>query len=332
MDPSLYKDIITLRGLKYHYYYSPAQDGRRTLLFCHGFPSTSKDWCGIASYFQEQGYGLIVPDMLGYGGTDKPADPALYVQSAMSQDLVCILDAEKVEKVVAVGHDWGTGSVSRLANWYPERVSAYAFFAAAYSPPRPKNFDYGALLARLQQKHGYELFGYWAFFNRDDADQVIQDHIESFMSLVWPHDPRCWVDRLAPTGAIEKTLREDWTAPLPAYMSEVDKQGIITTFRANKFVGPTCWYKTVVRGMSPAEDERIPADRAYPPAGTPIFFGAAKNDYVCVPSDGYEAFKDEHFAEGQVTMKEYDADHWLILSKVNEISRDLEAWIKGFTD
>lgn len=44
--------------------------------------------------------------MLGYGGTDKPADPALYVQSAMSQDLVCILDAEKVEKVVAVGHDW----------------------------------------------------------------------------------------------------------------------------------------------------------------------------------------------------------------------------------
>ena len=197
MDRSLYKDVTTLRGLKYHYYYSPAQDGKHTLLFCHGFPSTSNDWRGIVPYFQKEGYGLIVPDMLGYGGTDKPADPALYVQSAMSQDLICILDAEKVAKVIAIGHDWyvakeprravrtfdvialgrGTGAISRLANWYPERVSAYAFFASTYSPPRSKNFDYDALLVRLQQKHGYEIFGYWAFFNRDDADQVIQDHV-----------------------------------------------------------------------------------------------------------------------------------------------------------
>ena len=106
MNSSLYKEIVTLRGLKYHYYHSPAQDGKRTLLFCHGFPSTSKDWSRIALSFKEQGYGVIVPDMLGYGGTDKPADPALYVQSAMSQDIVCILDAENVEKAVAIGHDW----------------------------------------------------------------------------------------------------------------------------------------------------------------------------------------------------------------------------------
>ncbi|KIP06414.1 hypothetical protein PHLGIDRAFT_106968 [Phlebiopsis gigantea 11061_1 CR5-6] len=327
MDSSLYKDVVTPRGLKYHYYYYPAELGKHTLLFCHGFPSSSSDWSGIALYFKEQGYGLVIPDMLGYGGTDKPADPAMYIQSAMSQDIVSILDAERIEKVVAIGHDWGSASVSRLANWYPERVIAYAFLAVSYSPPRSKNYDYDVFLARLKQKYGYELFGYWGFFNRDDADQVIQDHIESFMSLLWPYDPKYWIDRFARTGGIERTLHEDWTAPLPAYVSEADKDVFIATFCSNGFVGPTCWYKTVLRGFSPADDDK----RAYPPAGVPVFFGAAKNDYVCLPSLGYDVFKGEHFTEGQVTTKEYDADHWLILSKASEISRDLEAWIKTFT-
>ena len=106
MDASQYKDVITPRGLKYHYYYSPAQDGKRTLLFCHGFPSSGRDWYKVATHFKERGYGIIIPDMLGYGGTDKPSDPSLYAHSAMSQDLVSIFDAENVEKVVAIGHDW----------------------------------------------------------------------------------------------------------------------------------------------------------------------------------------------------------------------------------
>ena len=76
----------------------------------------------------------------------------------------------------------------------------------------------------------------------------------------------------------------------------------------------------------------IPADRTYPPAGVPIFFGAAKHDHICLPSIGFEIFKNEHFVEGQVTEKEYDADHWVILSKRDEVIRDLEAWIGGFTN
>ncbi|KIP01958.1 hypothetical protein PHLGIDRAFT_122890 [Phlebiopsis gigantea 11061_1 CR5-6] len=305
MDSSLSKDVTTPRGFKYHYSYSPAQEGKRTLLFCHGFPASASEWYRIAVHFKAQGYGIIIPDMLGYGGTDKPTDPAVYILSAISQDIVSILDAEKIEKVVAIGHDCD-------------------------SPLR--DFDFDAVLARQKQKYGYELYGYWPFFNRDDANQIIEDHIESFVSVLWPHDPKIWLNHIANTGDLERTLLEDWTAPLPAYLSEADKQKIITTFRANGLTGPTCWYKGTVRGIAFADDAQIPAERAYPPAGVPVYFAAAKNDVICLPSIGYEAFKDKHFVEGQVTKKEYDADHWLILSKANEISRDLEAWIKGFTD
>jgi soluble epoxide hydrolase / lipid-phosphate phosphatase len=105
-DSSLFKDVNVTRGLQYHYYAAPAEPGKPTLLFLHGFPSTSYDWRHQVSFFQDNGYGLIVPDMLGYGGTSKPLDPELYVSSLVTKDIVDILDAEGIDKAVVVGHDW----------------------------------------------------------------------------------------------------------------------------------------------------------------------------------------------------------------------------------
>lgn len=44
MDAALYKDFKVSRGLTYHYFYSPAAAGYPTLLFLHGFPSSSFLW------------------------------------------------------------------------------------------------------------------------------------------------------------------------------------------------------------------------------------------------------------------------------------------------
>ena len=106
MNASQYKDTTTARGLHYRYFFSPAQQAKQTLLFCHGFPSTSVDWRYFVPFFKERGFGVVVPDLLGYGGTDKPTDASLYVSSKISKDIVDILDAEGVEKAVAIGHDW----------------------------------------------------------------------------------------------------------------------------------------------------------------------------------------------------------------------------------
>ncbi|THV00053.1 hypothetical protein K435DRAFT_837481 [Dendrothele bispora CBS 962.96] len=57
------------------------------------------------SFFQDKGYGLIVPDMLGYGGTAKPLDPEAYAPSLISKDIVDILDAGGLQQSVLIGHD-----------------------------------------------------------------------------------------------------------------------------------------------------------------------------------------------------------------------------------
>ena len=106
MDPSSYKDLTTSRGLNYHYYCSPPQLSKPILLFLHGFPSTSYDWRHQVSFFRKEGYGLIVPDMLGYGGSAKPTDPMHYKASLLCADLIDILDAEHVDQAIVIGHDW----------------------------------------------------------------------------------------------------------------------------------------------------------------------------------------------------------------------------------
>lgn len=106
MDPSLYKDLVVSRGYKYHYYAAAAKGDNPTIVFIHGFPHTARDWRHVIPIFEDKGYGIIAPDMLAYGGTDKPTDYNEYQGSALSKDVVDVLDNEGVKQAIAIGHDW----------------------------------------------------------------------------------------------------------------------------------------------------------------------------------------------------------------------------------
>lgn len=106
MNPSLYKEVAVQRGFTYRYYHSPPAEGKPTLLFVHGFPSTAYDWHRQVAYLQPLGYGILAPDLLGAGGTAKPLDYKAFRMNAMAHDVMDILAAEGVQKVVGISHDW----------------------------------------------------------------------------------------------------------------------------------------------------------------------------------------------------------------------------------
>jgi soluble epoxide hydrolase/lipid-phosphate phosphatase len=108
MDLSLYKTFNTSRGITYNYYHSPPQYENTTIIFHHGYPSTSADWYKQVAFFNEHGYETLVPDQLGYGGTDKPTVEELdkFKPSLIAKDMIELLEQEKVGAAVSVGHDW----------------------------------------------------------------------------------------------------------------------------------------------------------------------------------------------------------------------------------
>lgn len=174
MDRSLFKNTTTSRGLLYHYYISPGT--KAWLLFLHGFPGSALDWVEQVGYFAGSGYGVIVPDMLGYGGTAKPTDPQLYAPSAICQDVIDILDAEHLQSVIVIGHDLGANITGRLANIHPHRFIAFAFLSVGYSPPGLLA-DYDTLTTLCISLMGRELYGYWAFFSEEGADKIVRNHV-----------------------------------------------------------------------------------------------------------------------------------------------------------
>ncbi|KAF7349403.1 Esterase/Lipase [Mycena sanguinolenta] len=137
MDQSNYKQIKTMRGFTYSYYYSAPAPGKPALFFAHGFPSVSFLWRKQVAFFQPLGYGIIVPDQLGYGGTDKPTDPKLYVGRGLAEDMRDILDVEAVAIVIAIGHDTGSSLVSRMLHYIPQRISTVIFCDLGYLPAEP---------------------------------------------------------------------------------------------------------------------------------------------------------------------------------------------------
>jgi soluble epoxide hydrolase / lipid-phosphate phosphatase len=103
---SFVKSVRFSDGTTYRYVFiEPDSPKKPYLLFLHGFPSSSFDWRHQIDYFGLRGYGVLAPDLLGYGGTDKPNDLESYRLKRMANDMVKILECEGIERVYAVGHD-----------------------------------------------------------------------------------------------------------------------------------------------------------------------------------------------------------------------------------
>lgn len=113
------KDVSVSRGFTYRYYISPqaaSDDTRPPIVLHHGFPDTAGLWTRMLPFLSRLPNRLIIPDLLGYGGTSKPRDPKAYGYNMMTKDLLEILDAEGISKVISLGHDHGVGSASRFYN------------------------------------------------------------------------------------------------------------------------------------------------------------------------------------------------------------------------
>jgi soluble epoxide hydrolase/lipid-phosphate phosphatase len=173
-SPDHFKSLTVSDGTKYGYVQVAPQPGKPTLLFLHGYPSSSYHWHNQVQQCIDAGYGMIAPDLLGYGDTSKPAEVSAYDNTVISIHVIEILDHENEHVVVGVGHDWGAILMSTTVRMYPKRFSLLVFLAVGYSPGQAAMLNIDATNALTTKLVGRPLLGYWPFHNSPEAASVME--------------------------------------------------------------------------------------------------------------------------------------------------------------
>ncbi|KAJ7437827.1 Alpha/Beta hydrolase protein [Mycena galericulata] len=236
------------------------KDGRTTLLCLHGFPDLSYGYRHQIGPWARAGFRVVVPDMLGYGGSDAPVDPAQYTTKRLAADLAALLTALGVKQAVVIGHDWGSFIAGRFALWHPDRVLGLVLMSLPYSPP-------GRNLLSLE--HAVERapnLGYQLYLASPAAAPTIEANLPYFIATTFapPYAP---VD-FTPRGAIAALLA---TAPppaavaeLPSMLTKAERALYCAAFRARGMTGPTNYYRTT-RLRATEEAETAAAASTSPP-------------------------------------------------------------------
>ncbi|HYW51644.1 MAG TPA: alpha/beta hydrolase [Gemmatimonadaceae bacterium] len=96
--------------------------GGPAVLLVHGFTTSAPLWQRVAPILLANGCQVIVPDLLGFGESDRPVGGP-YTVSAQARYLDRALALLRINRVVAVGQDLGCVVLRRLVAIRPERVA-----------------------------------------------------------------------------------------------------------------------------------------------------------------------------------------------------------------
>ena len=94
----------------------------RPVVLLHGFPDSGRLWRYQVPALAAAGFQVIVPDLRGYGRSDKPEAVEAYSMSLLAGDVMAILTDLEIGKAQIVGHDWGAALAWALASFAPGRV------------------------------------------------------------------------------------------------------------------------------------------------------------------------------------------------------------------
>lgn len=96
------------------------------ILLLHGEPNNSFVFRNIAPSLVEQNFRVIIPDLVGFGYSDKPENPNLISYSNQTNWLNTFIDNLKLTNINLFAHDWGGMISLRIVAEQPKLFSKVA--------------------------------------------------------------------------------------------------------------------------------------------------------------------------------------------------------------
>jgi pimeloyl-ACP methyl ester carboxylesterase len=151
--PGFTSNMASINGVRLHYLLGGNPDGPPVLLW-HGFLSTGYAWRKVMPGLANAGFAVLVPDMRGYGDSDKPAGTEGYDARALAEEfraLVRQIGFGAGRPLTLVAHDMGAPPALLWAADHPEEVAGLLYIEVpvmlsevltkiiAYTPEAMKN-------------------------------------------------------------------------------------------------------------------------------------------------------------------------------------------------
>jgi pimeloyl-ACP methyl ester carboxylesterase len=231
----------------------------RPVVLLHGFPDSGRLWRNQVPALAGAGFQVIVPDLRGYGHSDKPEAVEAYSMTRLAGDVTAILADLGIGRAHIVGHDWGAGLAWVLASLVPGSVDHLVVLSVG----NPVTFR--RTLQQCQKSWYMLLFQFpgiaerwltddnWANFRRSghpDADQVIAD-LEANGSLTpglnWYRAnvaPESWVGppvRLPPVQAPTMGIWSTGDGALTEVQMTDSAENVAGPWRYERLDGPGHW-------------------------------------------------------------------------------------------
>jgi pimeloyl-ACP methyl ester carboxylesterase len=108
------------------------------LVLLHGWPQHWYAWRHVIPRFAER-YRVLCPDLRGLGWTEAPSRG--YEKESLASDVLALLDALQLPRVLLIGHDWGAYTGFLLCLREPDRVERFVALNDIHPWPRVSPLD-----------------------------------------------------------------------------------------------------------------------------------------------------------------------------------------------
>lgn len=212
------------------------------VVLTHGFPELAYSWRHQIPALAAAGYHVLAPDQRGYGGSSRPAEVEAYDITALTGDLVGLIDEVGAQRAAIIGHDFGAVVSWAMPLLHPERVAAVA--GLSFPPvPRPKTPPTEAFRRIVGDNFFYILY----FQEPGLADDELSGDPARTMRLMlggmrMPADDAAAVTMVSPgpAGFLDRLAEPQG---LPDWLSEDELEHYVTEFTRTGFTGPLNWYR-----------------------------------------------------------------------------------------
>jgi pimeloyl-ACP methyl ester carboxylesterase len=120
---------VTVGGYRLHYYVMGPSQGSPVVLV-HGLGGRCEDWRNLGPYLVRAGFRVYMPDLPGFGRSDRPADFSYSIPD-QAATVVAFMDAMGLKQVDLGGWSMGGWIVQKIAADHPDRIARLMLFDSA---------------------------------------------------------------------------------------------------------------------------------------------------------------------------------------------------------